>query len=1151
MERDPTPPRGNGTRPSWQAHQPSTPRNSATQQPHTPRSPRHTPVGRGGWRAADTLRHNPSFSRSPTHSPEHGDTAPLARSKASEAWKRLLEGDSPLLVKRGTPQAPLFSFPQGGDAQGLHSSIATACADAWQQSPPQGLALLNAACENLDAPTLWCRLLRQHAVQLQDAANTASPPQLSGIVRAVRFLFEQDWCNPQSPWHLEAPARQALQTWIKRLDPTLALRLTLAEIEQRLGTVDSRPLSASQAMELLRRLHESATQALELPDFVQAQRIWGLGKRVAALFPPNPHGLDAAVLALANALGKSLRPPLQREHQAGLGDWIVFHIDPPDGEGHTLTRVQLQDLETDEQRQQALGELRAWLQTQLTRPRGQRLLGWADVQRVTEAVSQALSWQPSAPERLRWCLLEAEYGLNAEPLIALLCHGSEDSTLDGPSLQAILRLVAEPALALADRVELLRYALPLLPPKEAEPELHRLCLRSLQAIGDEELRSMLRKQYDQRFGSVFPEQRLGPDHSPLARVRERARQWDRRGGDWDELTQGLELSITLTAMPQLRQAKGSELLDRLRHLSQHTGRPLAAERLARLGAWAEQLLQRLKADPEGAASLLCKRCELLCRDLRQAQHKAIVARLQPWFEASPRASAAAPLKCQRLDLQSPELASPEARQQAWSLFLDWLVLELALPGGPPWEGIADLVDEVAQALQVQPEADLLSRLRHVVAQRAPARPQTEAPTAVTPWFSITSMRLNGGTQLSIRVARGAQAPANDDEYQSAQTALFNLMLHELQKPDGADWPALLDLVHELESAWKPWRLDRQRLLGLCLWQVAHTGGPGALLQLLPLLEDPDEAILSALLEQAVLPQWSPLLRAALLQAVIKWLPVGPQALGPLTLQTLQACLAHDDAGTRLTLLAQFRQRHLGDAGSESGVLLKTLLTLESLDEPSNARLTGVLEGIHQRERRAPRPLWLELCRVLLARVAPHLLALSRSNDDSAADKAGDLLRSLLWRMAHPEAGDRAQALEDQFELLAHLAAAVPSEERATFLHWLDDACARQLKRALMPQRQGAQPKLPMAALAMRGAIAVLSAGPGRLPKYQAAVDHVVANAGVRFFTDWFQAAQADADRSMARLLLKAKLVALDKDPLAQELSGLADGLMRLHGQQQV
>lgn len=62
---------------------------------------------------------------------------------------------------------------------------------------------------------------------------------------------------------------------------------------------------------------------------------------------------------------------------------------------------------------------------------------------------------------------------------------------------------------------------------------------------------------------------------------------------------------------------------------------------------------------------------------------------------------------------------------------------------------------------------------------------------------------------------------------------------------------------------------------------------------------------------------------------------------------------------------------------------------------------------------------------------------------------------------------------------------------------------------------------------------------------------------MRFFTDWFHAAQArdqttappGADRSMARLLLKTELFALDKDPLAQELSELADSLMRLHGQQ--
>lgn len=1168
MERKKTPPNGHGrgARTLWQPHQPSTPRGNTTQPP-TPRSPRPAPGGHAGWQAVEVTRGSPPFSRQATRGPGPTGPAPLAQSKASVAWDTLLGGETPLLTRRGTPQEPVFHFAQGGDARGHHSSIAAACADAWQQGAPQGLALLNAACEELDAPALWCRLLKQHAVQLLGVAGTASAHQFSGVVRAVRVLFEQGWCDPQSPWHVEPPARQALQTLLARLDPPLALRLALAEIEQRLRTRDSGPMSASQGLELLRRLHECAAEALRLPDFVLAQRTWALGERVAALFPVDAQGLDAAVRALANALGKTLRPALEHEHRAGLGEWIALDIGAtPDSGGRTLTGVRLQGLDTDKQRQRALDELHAWLQAQLTRTPGQRLLHWADLQRVLQAVAETLSWQPSAQQRLQWCLLEARHGLHAEPLIALLSDRTADATIDNESLQAILRLATEPALALADRTDLLRRVLPWLPPKAEAPELHARCLHSLQAIDDDEMRALLLQRYDLRFGSAFPTQRVGQDHTPSARVREWMRQKDPCGGDWDELVQGLELSVSLSPMDQLLQGKGSVLLDRLSKLCQHANQQSNAERLAQVRAWAEQLLRRLKTHPEGATSLLRSRCELLCQHLLQAQHKACAARLHPWFEAAPRTSATLPLKCQRLDPQSPGLASAEARQQAWSLFLSWLELELSLPGGAPWDGVQALVDEVALALQIQPEAGLLSRLGQAHEQPAPEHPATEAPTAVTRWFSITSLRLSGHTQLSIRVARGAQAPDNDDDYQSAQTALLNWMLHELQKPDGADWPTVLDLVPPLENAWKPWRLDRQRLLGLCLWRVADTQTPDPMLKLLPLLEGPDETILSALLEQAAQTRWPPLTRATLLQAVIQRLRVGPHADASLAIQTLRAALAHDDSGTRLTLLAQYRQRHLGEVGSESDRLLQALLKLESLDKLTDAELIDTLEGIRQRERRAPRPLWLELCRVVLARVAPRLLALSRSSDASTSHKAGEVLRRLLWRMAHPQAGDKAQAIEDQFDLLTSLAGAIPSDQRVAFLQWLDQVYVRQIQHALQPQREGALPSLPMAALAMRGAVAVLGAKPGQLPVPPGAVGHAVVDAGTRFFTDWFHAARApgdeaaappDADRSMARILLKIALFRLNKDPLApkledplaQELSAAADGLLRLHERQ--
>ena len=153
------------------------------------------------------------------------------------------------------------------------------------------------------------------------------------------------------------------------------------------------------------------------------------------------------------------------------------------------------------------------------------------------------------------------------------------------------------------------------------------------------------------------------------------------------------------------------------------------------------------------------------------------------------------------------------------------------------------------------------------------------------------------------------------------------------------------------------------------------------------------------------------------------------------------------------------------------------------------------------------------------------------------------------RLAHPERGDKAQAIERQFELLGALVEALPRERRQAFLEQLDGAYAQHIDEALVACLEHPQREAPVTALAMRGAIRVLSAalrdGPtGPAPRQ----DNSTTGKAVRFFADWFAALRqpGTADLSGIKLLHQAQLFQVRMDPLTRDLTALMNGLFKLH-----
>lgn len=603
------------------------------------------------------------------------------------------------------------------------------------------------------------------------------------------------------------------------------------------------------------------------------------------------------------------------------------------------------------------------------------------------------------------------------------------------------------------------------------------------------------------------------------------------------------------------------------------------------------------------------------------------------------------LRALHINVNSPALATPQGREQAWAAFLRWADRRLQDPEGPSWEDMEQLIAHVLPAvqqtldgtpwLQLQlrarmrtpdPEAlrlwlfravpphmpwfdnpalrDLIrlcheaktdrpewDRLLDALRQRpccsrlpanAALRPLLDPPSGTQPSGAQPSGAQPSGAQASPRpdadaaepdsldrwfrseraspvgdsagpvrywLARGPKAPQTDSDKEHAQEAVLTWALRELADPNGLRWPALMDTIKDIEGTWQ-YRFDRQRLLTLCVWTAEEHKDPGPLLQFLHLLEgcEPAECPLAGLIEQARNGLWASPIRSALLQAIGPRLPRLDDTAGPLHARYLDAVLTLPDPGDCNTLLRYYLNSQHVDTASETGRLIKAVLQQEATPPAPHGEWLEQLLGLQRREGTAVWAVWRVLCGALLQRVALRLAECLQSADATLVKTTNDLVRQLLFRLAHPERGDRAQAIERQFELLGALVDALPSGRRPAFLERLDGAYARQIDEALAALLEHPTREAPITALAMRGAIRVLSAalrdGPDSPPPRK---DNSTTGKAVRFFADWFAALrQPDANLQDIKFFHQKALFQVPMDPLTRDLTALMDGLFTLH-----
>lgn len=183
---------------------------------------------------------------------------------------------------------------------------------------------------------------------------------------------------------------------------------------------------------------------------------------------------------------------------------------------------------------------------------------------------------------------------------------------------------------------------------------------------------------------------------------------------------------------------------------------------------------------------------------------------------------------------------------------------------------------------------------------AKALPLQQARQALAAWVQVDD---SSPAHLKLRLSPQT-APQTSEQRAQAQAALLSwmrAMLVHQPRP----WSQLLSVAEGIELSWG-WNFDRQALLALCLEEVERTDSAQALLEHLPLLNGPppDAPSLARLLQLTGRSDWSPHLRAELLQRQIAWLP----ASGEQHATWVQALLALPE-GLRDALRQRFLQRH--------------------------------------------------------------------------------------------------------------------------------------------------------------------------------------------------------------------------------------------------
>jgi len=179
-------------------------------------------------------------------------------------------------------------------------------------------------------------------------------------------------------------------------------------------------------------------------------------------------------------------------------------------------------------------------------------------------------------------------------------------------------------------------------------------------------------------------------------------------------------------------------------------------------------------------------------------------------------------------------------------------------------------DDLDRALKRLREERQQLRQRKAAPQRSPRKPpMPPAQRALAQWADVD---LSQPALIKVSVPPD-KAPKTAEECRRAQAALLAWLASMQAEAQPRPWSQLLSVVEGIEIDWG-WNIDRQRLLALCLEQVAQDNSIQPLLDHLPLLHEvqPSLALQAQLLSLATRQDWDAAQRAALLKRLIAWAP---------------------------------------------------------------------------------------------------------------------------------------------------------------------------------------------------------------------------------------------------------------------------------------
>lgn len=375
-------------------------------------------------------------------------------------------------------------------------------------------------------------------------------------------------------------------------------------------------------------------------------------------------------------------------------------------------------------------------------------------------------------------------------------------------------------------------------------------------------------------------------------------------------------------------------------------------------------------------------------------------------------------------------------------------------------------------------------------------------------------------QLDCKLDTAGARKASSTEREEASQAVWSWVQEQMHSTHGLAWPALQALLVRIGEAFGKGNMFHfEQWLSMAVWELQRSGDVEPLRQLLPHLGEqtlrPDTLLM---LLKALHREWpQDLVCATALQTLLWHLGEDRDvqvAAAQLHASYLQAVLARTDTDLRHELVQRYLEKHPFKADESSGDLLQQLSHMRSDLPPADAQVWEFLMELTAPTAPAAWLLWRRLVRQLAPWIARQLLTAPATDSPSMPDQrprpnAARRTLEAVWILSLSPQGPAAQSLEQQFELLAALADALPSGQALPMLRQLESSCAEwsaQMTQASRPGPGAAARPLPPWLIAMRAALQALIRGHGgSLPLDDEARTAPLALTALDFFRDWFSA----------------------------------------------